>query len=170
MIVDKSVVGGDRGQLIDQRPGFLLGHAFETMGVHRVHEQDGHPGHRMARNRRPPFFLVLLVGGPLVATIKPVAGGTALSAVQRRHRRELTLTRLRQARVGGAHVGEECAAFRGRNLLGMQDREQRQFILEGRIGVPVGGPFDAEPVNLAVGIDVGDPGNVLIVGVTVLDQ
>jgi hypothetical protein len=52
----------------------------------------------------------------------------------------------------------------------MQNREQRQFILEGRIGVPVGRSFDAEPVNLAVRVDVGDPGDVLIVGVTILDQ
>jgi hypothetical protein len=124
----------------------------------------------MARNRWPPFFLVLLVGAPLVATIKPVADRTALSAVHRRHRRELTLTRLRQTCVGGAHVGEECAASLGRNLLRMQNREQRQFILEGRIGVPVGRSFDAEPVNLAVRVDVGDPGDVLFVGVTILDQ
>ncbi len=124
----------------------------------------------MARDRRPSFFLVLLVGRSLVATIKPVAGGTALSAVQRRHRRELTLTLLRQTRVGGAHVREQSTAFLGGNLPGMQDREQRQFILEGRIGVPVRGSSDAEPVDLAVGIDVGDPGDVFIVGVPVLDQ
>ncbi len=36
--------------------------------------------------------------------------------------------------------------------------------------MPVGRPSDAEPVNLAVGVDVGDPGDVLIVGVPVLDQ
>jgi hypothetical protein len=90
--------------------------------------------------------------------------------VHRRDRRELTLTRLRQTCVGGAHVGEECAAFLGRNLLRMQNRKQRQYIFEGRIGVPVGRSFDAEPVNLAVRVDVGDPGDVLIVGVTILDQ
>jgi hypothetical protein len=124
----------------------------------------------MARNRWPPLFFVLLVGGPLVATIKPVTGGTALSAVQRRQPRELTLTRLGQTRVGGTHISEECAAFCRRNLLGMQDREQWKFILKGRVGVPVGRTPDAKPVNLAVGVDVGDPGDVLVVGVPILDQ
>ena len=52
----------------------------------------------------------------------------------------------------------------------MQNRKQRQFILEGRIGVPVGGPSDPEPVDLAVGIDVGDPRDILIVPMAVLDQ
>ena len=170
MIVDEPVVGGDRGQLIDQRPGFLLGYAFEAMRVHRVHEQDGRVGRGMARDRRPALFRILLVGGPFVAAIQPVAAGASLSAVQRRHRRELALTLLREARVSGAHVGEQSTAFLGWYLFGMQDRQQRQLILEGRIGVPVGGPSDAEPVDLAVGLDVGDPGDIFIIGVTILNQ
>ena len=140
------------------------------MRVHRVHEQDGLPGRWVARDRRPAFFLVLLVGGALISAIKSVAGGTALSAVQRRHRRQLVLTLLRQTRVGGAHVREQSAAFFGRNLLGMEDGQQREFVLERGICVPVGGASDAEPVDLTVGADVGDPGDVFIIRVTVLDQ
>jgi len=72
--------------------------------------------------------------------------------------------------VGRAHVGEHRAALRGGHFLGVQDRQARRLVLVRRVGVPVGGALDAEPVDLAVLVDVRQPRHFGVLGVAVVDQ
>ena len=76
----------------------------------------------------------------------------------------------RQRRVSGAHVGKQRAAFFGRDLLRVQDGEQRQVVFVSRVGVPIGGAFDAVPIDFSVLIHVGEPGDVGMLGVAIFHQ
>jgi hypothetical protein len=52
----------------------------------------------------------------------------------------------------------------------MQDRQPWRFVLVRRVGVPVGGALDAEPVDVAVLVDVGQPRHVRILGMAIVDE
>src|SRR5438093_13402664 len=82
VVIDKALLGGVFGELLDQRPGLLPLHAREAMRVHGIDEQDRSAGYRMPRDRRPWHFLILLVGHALVVAMQPLPGGTSAAAVQ----------------------------------------------------------------------------------------
>ena len=114
--------------------------------------------------------LILLLGHALVVAIQALAGGTGAAAVQAGEAGQKLFPRLGQRLVGGAHVGEHGAALLRGHLLRVQHGQQRQRVLEGRIGVPVGGALDAVPVDLARLLHVGQPGDFRTLGVAILDQ
>src|SRR5499425_1843058 len=78
VVVDEALLGRVSGELLDQRPRLLPLHADEAVRVHGIDEQDRPPGDRMARDRGPLYFLILilLVGQTLVIAIQALAGGT----------------------------------------------------------------------------------------------
>ena len=126
------------------------------MRVHRVDEQDRAAGDRMVDHRRARLLGIFLVGRRISSSgvVEPRAGGAVGAAVQPDEAGEPLLHRLRQRVVGGAHIGEHRAALGRRHFERVQHREQRQHLLIGRVGVPVGGALDAVPVDLAVLVDI----------------
>ena len=115
--------------------------------------------------------VILLVGRALVVAVQPLAGRARRCGRAAPVRPDSSCFLASGKRVvGGAHVGEHRAAFLRRHLLRVQHGQQRQRVLVGRVGVPVGGALDAVPVDLARLLDIGQPGDFRIIGMAILDQ
>jgi hypothetical protein len=105
-----------------------------------------------------------------VARVEPDPGRSIVAAVEADHAGETPLHLIGERVIGGPHVGEDRSALRGRNFLGMQDGQAGRLVLVRRVGVPVGGALDPEPVDVAVFGHVGQPRHLGIFGVTIIDQ
>ena len=105
-----------------------------------------------------------------IPVVEALAGWAIAPAMQPDKAGEALLHRLGERVIGHAHIGEHRTALRRGHFLCVQDREARQVVVIGRVGVPVGGALDAEPVDLAVGIDIGQPRDFRVFGVAVLDE
>ena len=109
-------------------------------------------------------------GASPLRIVEARAGGAVGAAVQPDETGEAVFHRLRQRVVGGAHIGEHRAALGRRDFERVQHREQRQHLLIGRIGVPVGRALDAVPVDVAVLVDIAQPRHFGMLLVAVADQ
>ena len=98
------------------------------------------------------------------------AGRAVGATVQSDKAREPLFHRFGQGVIGGAHIGEHRPALGRGDLQRVQHREQRQHLLIGRIGVPVGGAFDAVPVDVAVRVDIAKPRDLGMFFVPVADE
>ncbi len=159
------------GEFLDQRPGFVLRHSREPMRVQRIDEEDRPAGDGVLDHRRPCFLGIFAVEILLrVAFIEPHAVRAVVAAMQPGHPGEPLLHRLRQRVIGGAHIGEHRPALGRRHFLGVQDRQARRHLLVRAVGMPIGRPLDAEPVDLAVFVDVGEPRHLGVLNMAIIDQ
>ena len=125
----------------------------------------------MGDDGRPRFFGIFAID-PLVgvALVQPDAGWAVVATVQSEHGGQPLLHLAGERIVRGAHIGEHRPALRGRHFLRVQHREPRWFVLVRRVGVPVGGALHAEPVDLSVLVDIGQPRHFRILGVAIVDE
>src|SRR5947208_13836753 len=52
----------------------------------------------------------------------------------------------------------------------MQNGQPRRHLLVRRVSVPIGRTLDAEPVDVAVLVNIGQPGHLGKIGMAVIDQ
>ncbi len=126
----------------------------------------------MIDDRRTLLFDIVRVGHVvrLVGAVEARADGSVGPSVEPDQARETLFGRRRQGVVGGAHISEHGAALRSGYFERVQDREERELGLIGRIGVPVGCALDAVPVDLAGVVDIAQPGHLGDFGVAVGDE
>src|SRR5262249_54356075 len=65
---------------------------------------------------------------------------------------------------------EDGPALCRRNLLRVQDSQDRQSRLVGRVCVPISGALDAIPIHFAVAFDICEPRHLRMFRMPILDQ